>query len=117
MIRILYVEDSEVYQRELRRLLEKEKALDFTLDTAINIEEAITYVESKQYDFIFIDVTIEQGSQHLPFLGCFPNGTALARYLRGKTNARMIAASASSLREQDGDGFDDLVLKPFGHRG
>jgi len=56
MIRILYVEDSEVYQRELRRLLEKEKALDFTLDTAINIEEAITYVESKQYDFIFIDL-------------------------------------------------------------
>ena len=103
-MRILFVEDSQILLRTVRRALRHE---GFTVDTAADGEDGLAAAETHEYDVIVLDIM-------LPKL----TGLALLRRLRtaGNTTHVLILTARDTVADRvDGlrQGADDYLVKPF----
>jgi DNA-binding response OmpR family regulator len=103
-MRILFVEDSQILLRTVRRALKHE---GFTVDTASDGEEGLAAAESNEYDALVLDIM-------LPKL----DGLTLLRRLRaggGNTHVLLLTARDTVSDRVDGlrQGADDYLVKPF----
>lgn len=103
-MRVLFVEDSEVMRRTVRRAL---RHAGFAVDTAADGEEGLALAGTNEYDALVLDVM-------LPKL----DGLTLLRSLRaaGKTT-HVILLTARDTVDDRVEGFrqgaDDYLVKPF----
>lgn len=103
-MRILFVEDSQILLRTVRRALRHE---GFTVDTAADGEEGLAAAESNEYDALVLDLM-------LPKL----DGLTLLRRLRTagrNTHVLLLTARDTVADRVDGlrQGADDYLVKPF----
>ena len=103
-MRVLYVEDSEVLRRTVRRAL---RHAGFAVDTAADGAEGLALAEQNDYDALVLDVM-------LPKL----DGLALLRRLRaaGKTTHVLLLTARDTVADRvEGlrQGADDYLVKPF----
>ena len=103
-MRILFVEDSQILLRTVRRALKHE---GFTVDTAADGEEGLAAAESYDYDALVLDIM-------LPKL----DGLTLLRRLRAagrNTHVLLLTARDTVADRVDGlrQGADDYLIKPF----
>jgi CheY-like chemotaxis protein len=104
---VLVVEDNEVNQLVVRRLLEK---LGCTVQIAHNGKEACTALERDEYDLVFMD-------GHMPVMDGLEATRTIRRTHAGKTRVPIVALSASAQDEHRQKcfeaGMDDFVAKPI----
>ena len=103
-MRVLYVEDSEVLRRTVRRAL---RHAGFAVDTAADGAEGLALAELNDYDALVLDVM-------LPKL----DGLAVLRRLRaaGKTTHVLLLTARDTVADRvEGlrQGADDYLVKPF----
>lgn len=103
-MRILFVEDSQILLRTVRRALRHH---GFTVDTSADGEDGLAAAETNEYDVIVLDIM-------LPKL----DGLTLLRRLRaaGNTTHVMLLTARDTVADRvDGlrQGADDYLIKPF----
>jgi DNA-binding response OmpR family regulator len=103
-MRVLFVEDSQILLRTVRRAL---KHAGFAVDTAADGEEGLAAAEMNDYDVLVLDIM-------LPKL----DGLALLRRLRaaGKTTHVLLLTARDTVADRvEGlrQGADDYLVKPF----
>jgi DNA-binding response OmpR family regulator len=103
-MRVLFVEDSQILLRTVRRALRHE---GFAVDTATDGEEGLAALEVSDYDVLVLDIM-------LPKL----DGLALLRRLRaaGKTTHVLLLTARDTVADRvEGlrQGADDYLVKPF----
>jgi CheY-like chemotaxis protein len=104
--RILLVEDNQTNQRLMRRLLE---AMQCRVDVASNGKEALSKIQSGQYDLVFLDC-------HMPVMDGFDTAILIRR---NPPCARLpIVAVTASVLKEDHDrcqrvGMNQVITKPI----
>ena len=103
-MRVLFVEDSEIMRRTVRRAL---RHAGFAVDVAADGAEGLALAEMNDYDALVLDVM-------LPKL----DGLALLRRLRaaGKTTHVLLLTARDTVADRVGGlrlGADDYLVKPF----
>jgi len=103
-MRILFVEDSEIMRRSVRRAL---RHAGFAVDTAADGDEGLAAAEMNAYDALILDIM-------LPKL----DGLSLLRKLRAsgnRTHVLLLTARDTVADRVDGlrQGADDYLVKPF----
>ncbi len=122
MLRALIVDDNEGSITSFRYLVQN-AGLDNTLmvDTASTVEEGYGKLQSKCYDYLFIDVTMGEITER-PFVGLGisardlgqPLGLRLAEKAKEVTDATLIAITANTLDKAHGrELFNYILEKPF----
>ncbi len=103
---ILLVEDNEINLKFMKLLM---KQLGYYVDTAHNGVEAISAVEKKDYDLIFMDY-------QMPFMDGLEASKSIKSIRRGR-NVRIIGLSANVFKEDIEkallSGMDDYLTKPI----
>ena len=103
-MRVLYIEDSVVLLRNVRRAL---RHAGFAVDTAADGAEGLALAEANEYDAIVLDVMLPQ-----------LDGLALLRRLRaaGRTTHVLLLTARDTVADRvEGlrQGADDYLVKPF----
>jgi len=112
-LRVLVIDDYTYYGDLFRRKIES--ALNETIEFhfAVNANEGLSKLQSRRYDYIFIDACLEGCGVKLPDGYEIMMGAYLAELARKFTDAKLIALTAWDLSQEDGkDRFDAILTKP-----